>query len=122
MNRRQLVRSVALATAGLAGTRGGALASALPGVPYALDRSRQVPQAVLIRGGRVVNANGSQEADVLLRGERVVEIGMDLSPGDGVRVVDAEGLLVMPGGIDPHAHLQGGFVDDLTTGTRAALA
>ncbi|NNF25660.1 MAG: amidohydrolase family protein [Gemmatimonadetes bacterium] len=122
MNRRQLVRSVAMAAAGLAATRGKAPASALSGAPDSLDPARQLPGALLIRGGRVVNADGGREADVLIRGERIVEIGAGLNAVEGARVVDAEGLLVMPGGIDPHAHLQGGFVDDLTTGTRAALA
>jgi dihydropyrimidinase len=55
-------------------------------------------------------------------GERIREIGEGLVPGSGARVVEAGGHLVMPGGIDPHAHLQGNFVDDLTTGTAAALA
>jgi dihydropyrimidinase len=40
----------------------------------------------------------------------------------GMEVIDATGKLVIPGGIDPHTHLQPAFVDDLTSGSRAALA
>jgi len=70
----------------------------------------------------VVNADGSRLADVRIVGERITEVGPGLAPGPNARVVDAGGHLVMPGGIDPHAHLQGSFVDDLTTGTAAAVA
>ena len=70
----------------------------------------------------MVNADGSRLADVRIVGERITEIGSGLAAGPDVRVVDAAGHLVMPGGIDPHAHLQGNFIDDLTTGTSAALA
>ena len=37
-------------------------------------------------------------------------------------MIDAAGKLVIPGGIDPHTHLHDPFADDLTTGSRAALA
>ena len=78
----------------------------------------------LIRNGTVVNADGSRAADVLIEGERIAHVG----PGIDHRshtVVDATGLLVMPGGIDVHTHLDmpfGGTVsaDDYTTGTQAA--
>jgi len=83
--------------------------------------TQPVPE-ILLRGGRVVNADGTVEADVRIVGERVTEVGVGLTPGPDARVVDAAGQLVMPGGIDPHAHLQGNFVDDLTTGTAAAVA
>ena len=40
----------------------------------------------------------------------------------GARAVDATGLLVMPGGVDPHVHLGGSTRDDYRTGSPAALA
>ncbi len=86
---------------------------------YAPD---QTPPELLLLGGRVVNSDGARDADVRIRGERIVEIGPGLLPGEGARIVESAGLLLMPGGVDPHAHLQGGFADDLTTGTRAAVA
>ncbi len=81
---------------------------------------------LLIRGGTVVRADGSQRADVRVRGEVVTEVG-SLSPASGERVVDATGLLVMPGGVDPHVHLAPiadvfRFADDFTSGSRAAFA
>ncbi len=79
---------------------------------------------ILIRNGTVYNADGSQEADVLIEGEKIVAVGADL-PAAGHTVVDATGLLVMPGGIDVHTHLDMPFggttsADDYLTGTRAA--
>jgi dihydropyrimidinase len=62
---------------------------------------------VLIKNGTVVNADGSAKLDVLIEGERIAAVGAGLSEG-GHAVVDATGLLVMPGGIDVHTHLGGG--------------
>ena len=126
MNRREAIRTTAAAAAGLvAGVR--PLAGAFPDDRASPKRdpastAGQPAPEILIRGGRVVNHDGSRVADVRIVGERVREIGEGLVPGSGARVVEASGHLVMPGGIDPHAHLQGNFVDDLTTGTAAALA
>jgi dihydropyrimidinase len=86
-----------------------------------LQATPRVP-GLLIRGGRIVNADGSREADLLVTGERIAAIGPGLPAEPGTRIIDARGLLVMPGGIDPHAHLFAPFADDLTTGTAAALA
>jgi dihydropyrimidinase len=77
---------------------------------------------LLIRGGRVVNADGVAEVDVRIVGETIVEVGRRLVPGEGGRVIEARGLLVLPGGIDPHTHLHPGFADDMTSGSMAALA
>ncbi len=78
----------------------------------------------LIQNGTVINADGRQKADVLIEGETIKQIGASLPPA-GNTVVDATGLLVMPGGIDVHTHLDmpfGGTVsaDDYRTGTIAA--
>ena len=83
-----------------------------------LTQSRRL----LIRGGRVANADGIRGADVLIDGERIVQLAASISAPSGVEVIDARGKLVLPGGIDPHTHLQPAFVDDLTSGSRAALA
>lgn len=79
-------------------------------------------EEILIRGGRVVNADGVRRADVRIAGPTIVEVAPRLAAGPGTRIIDARGRLVMPGGIDPHTHLHPGFADDLTTGSRAALA
>ena len=99
---------------------------ALAGIPATLRRGTAPTlvqdSQILIQGGRVINADGARDADVRIRGETIVEIGPRLQTAPGDRVIDATGMLVMPGGIDPHTHLTGGFIDDLTTGTSAAVA
>jgi dihydropyrimidinase len=55
-------------------------------------------------------------------GETIAEVGSGLKPAPGARVIEAAGRLVVPGGIDPHTHLHPSFVDDLTSGSMAALA
>ncbi|WP_263382159.1 dihydropyrimidinase [Granulicella arctica] len=78
----------------------------------------------LIQNGTVVNAGGQQKADVLLEGEHIAQVAANIPPVDHT-IIDATDLLVMPGGIDVHTHLDmpfGGTVsaDDYRTGTIAA--
>jgi dihydropyrimidinase len=78
----------------------------------------------LIKNGTVVSADSSQKLDVLIEGEKIAKVGAGLNV-TGHTVVDATGLLVMPGGIDVHTHLDMPFggttsADDYTTGTQAA--
>jgi dihydropyrimidinase len=80
---------------------------------------------ILIRNGTVVNADASAPADVLVDGEKIKEVRAGIPPEAADKVIDAAGLLVMPGGIDAHTHLDmpfGGTTssDDFETGTRAA--
>ena len=79
-------------------------------------------QEILISGGTVVTAEGRLDADVRVRDGTIVEIGTGLAAGAGARTIDATGLLVMPGGVDPHVHLGGSTRDDYRTGSQAALA
>lgn len=81
----------------------------------------------LIRGGTVVNADRAFRADVLCEGDKIVAVGENLQAPAGATVVDATGQYVMPGGIDPHTHMQLPFMgtvteDDFFTGTAAGLA
>jgi dihydropyrimidinase len=78
----------------------------------------------LIQNGTVVSAEGQRQADVLFDGEKIIQVSPNI-PAAGYTVVDARGLLVMPGAIDVHTHLDmpfGGTVsaDDYRTGTIAA--
>ena len=80
----------------------------------------------LIRGGTVVSAEGESRADVLIDGESIAQVGANLD-ATGAKVIDAGGSYVMPGGIDPHTHMQLPFmgstaVDDFLSGTSAAAA
>jgi dihydropyrimidinase len=79
---------------------------------------------ILIKNGTVVSATESKALDVLIEGETIARVGVGLDAA-GHEVVDATGLLVMPGGIDVHTHLDMPFggttsADDYTTGTQAA--
>ena len=82
---------------------------------------------MLIRGGTVVTEGGAGAADVRIEGERIAEVGPGLTQRDGEEVVDAAGLLVLPGVIDPHTHFgldtgTGPAADDFANGTAAAAA
>jgi dihydropyrimidinase len=83
--------------------------------------------AILIRGGTVVNADASARADVLVEGGKIAAVGADLDAPTGAEIIDAGGALVMPGGIDPHTHMELPFMgttasEDFFTGTSAAVA
>ncbi|EIZ86073.1 phenylhydantoinase [Methylobacterium sp. GXF4] len=79
-----------------------------------------------IRGGTVVTASDTVRADVGVRGGRIVAVAEGIA--DAARVIDASGLLVLPGGIDSHVHIAQdpgpGIVmaDDFASATRAAAA
>ena len=91
------------------------------GLLLAAPTAAQAPE-LLIRGGVIVNADGQARGDVHVRDGVIVEIGEGLTPAPGAREIDARGLLVLPGGIDPHVHLFESGADDYTTGSAAALA
>jgi len=81
----------------------------------------------LIKNGQIVTAVDSYTADILIDGETVAMIGKDLSTvvGSVDKTIDATGKLVIPGGVDPHTHMDLPFggtssSDDFETGTRAA--
>lgn len=78
----------------------------------------------VIKNGTIITADRSWKADVLVRDGKIVAIGPDLH---GDHEYDATGCYVMPGGIDPHTHLEMPFMgtysaDDFESGTRAALS
>ena len=78
----------------------------------------------LIKGGKVVSAAATTLADVLIEGETIAQVAPGIDAA-GHTVVDAKGMLVLPGGIDVHTHLDMPFggttsADDYEWGTRAA--
>jgi len=81
--------------------------------------------SVLIKNGRVVTSTDDAVADIYIEGETIKAIGKNLQV-KADKEIDASGMLVFPGGIDPHVHLAMPFMgtfssDDYETGTRAAL-
>ncbi|AGT08716.1 dihydropyrimidinase [Paracoccus aminophilus] len=80
--------------------------------------------STVIKNGTIVTADLTYAADVLIEGGKIAAIGKGLV---GDEVLDATGCYIMPGGIDPHTHLEMPFMgtyssDDFESGTRAALA
>jgi len=80
--------------------------------------------STLIKNGTIVTADRTYKADVLIEGESITAIGSNLI---GDHVIDATGCYIMPGGIDPHTHLDMPFMgtnsaDDYESGTKAALS
>ena len=81
--------------------------------------------SILIQNGTVVTAERTVAADILVEGDKIRDIAPSLPVQNADRVIDAAGLLLLPGGIDVHTHLDmpfGGTTssDDFETGTRAA--
>ena len=81
--------------------------------------------SILIKNGRIITADADYTADIFIEGETISTIGKNLTI-QADTVIDAAGKLVMPGGIDPHVHLDMPFMgtyssDSYETGTRAAL-
>lgn len=79
----------------------------------------------LIVNAHIVTAVDQYRADILIRDGKIHTIGTDLPRDEGMTVHDASGLLVMPGGVDPHTHLDWDFgtartVDTFGSGTKAA--
>ena len=80
---------------------------------------------VLIQNGTIVNADSTTQADLLIDGAVIKEIRAGIPVAAADTIVDATGLLLLPGGIDAHTHLDMPFggsnsADDFLTGTRAA--
>src|SRR5512147_871042 len=79
---------------------------------------------LLIKNGTLITASETYQADILIQDEKITRIGLDLE-ADSAQVIDATGKLIMPGGVDPHVHLDlpmFGTVssDDHYTGHKAA--
>lgn len=81
--------------------------------------------SVLIKNGRIITVASDGVADIFIEGEEIKAVGKNLDL-DADKIIDATGLLIFPGGIDPHVHLEMPFMgtyscDNYETGTRAAL-
>src|SRR6185312_5655983 len=79
----------------------------------------------LIRQGRIVTAVDDYVGDLLLDEGRIVTIGENLDAADDALEIDARGMLVLPGGVDCHTHMENTFGESTTcdtfeSGTRSA--
>ncbi len=79
-----------------------------------------------IKGGTVVTAEKTFRADVVSDGGKIVAVGENLESPSGAETLDAGGCYVMPGGIDPHTHMELPFMgtvasEDFFTGTTAGI-
>lgn len=86
---------------------------------------------IIIRNGVIVTASQQKKADIRIVNEQIAEIGTNLSKSKNAsQEIDAEGLFILPGGIDPHVHLslpdyvpaKYQWADDFESGSKAALA
>lgn len=80
---------------------------------------------ILVKGGKVVNDDCTQEADVYIENGIIQQVGKELMIPGGAKVIDASGKLVLPGGIDTSVHLEETFMnavtaDDYYSGTKVA--
>jgi dihydropyrimidinase len=78
----------------------------------------------LLQGGTMITADETLSADILIEGEIISAVGQSL-PEEGAEIIDAEGMYILPGGIDPHVHLDLPMFntvssDDYYTGGKAA--
>lgn len=82
---------------------------------------------LLIKSGKVVNADASVLTDIYCEDGIIKAMGLNLEVPEGTETIDANGKLVIPGGIDPHTHMQLPFMgtvasEDFYSGTAAGLA
>eukprot|EP01104_Vermistella_antarctica_P016092 TRINITY_DN5416_c0_g1_i1.p1 TRINITY_DN5416_c0_g1~~TRINITY_DN5416_c0_g1_i1.p1 ORF type:complete len:547 (-),score=127.90 TRINITY_DN5416_c0_g1_i1:167-1807(-) len=101
--------------------------SAFPRRSFMSKPNEQTAPPVVIRGGTVVNADSEFPADVYCVDGKIHEVGLSLSVPDGTREIDATGKYVIPGGVEPHTHMEMPFmgttsIDDYHSGTQCAVA
>ena len=80
--------------------------------------------STVIKGGTIVTSDLTYKSDILVENGKISSIGKNLN---GDKTLDASGCYIMPGGIDPHTHMEMPFMgtfsaDDFESGTKAAVS
>jgi cytosine/adenosine deaminase-related metal-dependent hydrolase/ribose/xylose/arabinose/galactoside ABC-type transport system permease subunit len=86
---------------------------------YMSEVAPVVNERTLLKGGTVLTLDPKignfTQADVLIDGDKIVEVRPDLSTGDDVNIIDASNMIVMPGFIDTHRHIWEGILRNIGT-------
>ncbi|MBI9046546.1 MAG: dihydropyrimidinase [Anaerolineaceae bacterium] len=70
--------------------------------------------AIIIKSGTIITASETFQADILIDGEKISQIGEDIQI-PGAEIISAEGCYIMPGGVDPHVHLELPMFDTISS-------
>ena len=79
--------------------------------------------STFLSGGSIVGTAGVERADVLITGNSIVAVGLDLPVPESARTIDISGMVVLPGLVDIHAHLRepgNEEAETIRTGARGA--
>jgi len=81
---------------------------------------------ILVKNGTIITSATSIVTDILIKDSTIISVGRCKSESDVDRVIDAGGMYILPGGVDPHVHMHlpgpaGYSSDDFASGSRAAL-
>lgn len=81
---------------------------------------------ILIKNGTIITSSNTFKSDVLIVGNKISQIAKHLQSTENCRIIDADGKYIIPGGIDPHVHMElptpaGPSADDFYSGSIAAL-
>jgi len=81
---------------------------------------------ILIKNGSIINSSKTEKLDILINGNKIIQISENISNRKEYKLINAEGKYVIPGGIDPHVHMHlpnptGFSSDDFKSGSKAAL-
>src|ERR1700748_3240088 len=90
-------------------------------------QTKELDMSLVIKGGTIVTAERSFKGDVYCEGGLIKAVGDLPTPPANAEMIDASGQLVMPGGIDPHTHMELPFMgtvasEDFFSGTAAGFA
>ncbi|MBS1491735.1 MAG: amidohydrolase [Bacteroidetes bacterium] len=91
---------------------------------FGLSAQAQDKGSMLIKNGTVLTVTKGTlpETDVLIKDGKIAQIAKNISAPQGVKVIDAKGLFVMPGIIDPHSHIALDAINEMTSPVTAEVA